>query len=153
SMPTSRFRLRAVPSIVASASICIFLPCLGTAQAYTLASLHNFCAWTSCGDGSIPRLGVIANTGTVFGMTDGGGKHHAGVGVKLVPNPDTGKYKEHVMNSFCTRAACADGEFPNTSVIMDTSGNLYGTTYQGGHYGAGVVFRVSQNGAFTVLHA
>ncbi len=35
----------------------------------------------------------------------------------------------------------------------DRKGNLYGTAYQGGTYGYGVVFKVDKNNNFTVLHS
>jgi uncharacterized repeat protein (TIGR03803 family) len=52
---------------------------------------------------------------------------------------------------------CPDGAFPQTSVVQDGSGNLYGTTHYGGlssngGYGHGVVFEMSRSGAETVLH-
>jgi uncharacterized repeat protein (TIGR03803 family) len=38
-----------------------------------------------------------------------------------------------------------DGEFPVANLIMDKSGNLYGTTKGGGSYGYGTVFKLSPN--------
>jgi len=56
-----------------------------------------------------------------------------------------------------------DGEDPDSTLVFDASGNLYGTTQQGGHVipcpssGCGVVFKLSNNGdgswSETVLHA
>jgi hypothetical protein len=34
--------------------------------------------------------------------------------------------------SFCSQSACADGTNPEGSLIEDPSGNLYGTTEEGG---------------------
>jgi uncharacterized repeat protein (TIGR03803 family) len=36
-----------------------------------------------------------------------------------------------------------DGNYPYAGVIMDSGGNLFGTTYQGGASGDGVVFELS----------
>jgi uncharacterized repeat protein (TIGR03803 family) len=36
-----------------------------------------------------------------------------------------------------------DGAEPNAGLIFDKAGNLYGTTYQGGAYGAGTVFELT----------
>src|ERR1043166_2714912 len=36
-----------------------------------------------------------------------------------------------------------DGEYPDTDLVMDGAGNLYGTTVQGGDFGAGTVFQLS----------
>jgi uncharacterized repeat protein (TIGR03803 family) len=37
----------------------------------------------------------------------------------------------------------ADGGVPNARLIMDSAGNLYGTAYQGGAFGAGTVFKIT----------
>jgi hypothetical protein len=38
---------------------------------------------------------------------------------------------------------CSDGRFPLGNVVFDTSGNLYGTTEQGGTYDGGVVWEIT----------
>lgn len=39
-------------------------------------------------------------------------------------------------------------------VIQDPAGNLYGTTYNGGNYGSGTVFKLAPDGSgFTILHS
>ena len=45
-----------------------------------------------------------------------------------------------------------DGYNPNAGVIQDAAGNLYGTTYYGGAYGAGTVYKLSPQGKETVLY-
>jgi len=48
-----------------------------------------------------------------------------------------------------------DGNTPYASLIFDAAGNLYGTTYSGGVYGAGTVFELTpQAGDWTetILH-
>lgn len=46
-----------------------------------------------------------------------------------------------------------DGGSPDTSLIHDAAGNLYGTTEYYGAYGAGVVFKVDPAGNESVLYA
>ncbi len=46
-----------------------------------------------------------------------------------------------------------DGRFPNAGLIADSSGNLYGTTVNGGASNRGVVFKLSPGGTETVLHS
>lgn len=47
----------------------------------------------------------------------------------------------------------ADGALPIAGVILDAQGNLYGTTFEGGSYGGGTVFTLSNAGKETVLYS
>jgi len=47
----------------------------------------------------------------------------------------------------------ADGGYPTSDVVVDTQGNVYGTTSGGGSANMGTVFRVSANGKETVIHS
>ncbi len=46
-----------------------------------------------------------------------------------------------------------DGGNPDAGLVVDPKGNLYGTTVNGGSYGNGTVFEVSESGNKTVLHS
>ncbi len=46
----------------------------------------------------------------------------------------------------------SDGEYTDTELVMDKAGNLYGTSVQGGAFGAGTVFQVTPTGVHTVLY-
>src|ERR1700675_846703 len=58
-----------------------------------------------------------------------------------------------VLYSFCSVGLCTDGETPRAGLIQDAAGNLYGTTYFGGAYGYGTVFKVDSTGHETVLYS
>jgi uncharacterized repeat protein (TIGR03803 family) len=45
-----------------------------------------------------------------------------------------------------------DGGAPHSGLACDAAGNFYGTTYSGGAYGYGVVFKLDPRGNLTVLH-
>ncbi len=47
----------------------------------------------------------------------------------------------------------SDGDEPRAGVIRDSAGTLYGTTYSGGDYGYGVVFKIDKPGKETVLYS
>jgi len=55
-------------------------------------------------------------------------------------------------------AATGDGQGPNSDIVFDGNGNLYGTTYSGGNSNYGIVFELSPptvaGGAWTetILH-
>jgi len=46
----------------------------------------------------------------------------------------------------------ADGSNPYAGLVADETGNLYGTTYNGGTRDAGTVFRLAPDGTLTTLH-
>src|SRR5664279_183273 len=39
-----------------------------------------------------------------------------------------------------------DGEYTDTDLVVDSSGNLYGTSVQGGAFGGGTIFELSPSG-------
>lgn len=47
----------------------------------------------------------------------------------------------------------SDGSEPDPKMVLDSAGNLYGTTYQGGAKGYGTVFRLAPGGTETVLYS
>src|SRR5262249_19525427 len=62
-------------------------------------------------------------------------------------------HAESVLYSFCAQSSCSDGAGPISDLIADSSGNLYGTANTGGgDCSCGVVFKVTPEGAETVLH-
>jgi uncharacterized repeat protein (TIGR03803 family) len=115
-------------------------------------SIYSFQGGT---DGGFPNAGLIADaSGNFYGTTTSDGTGHNGVVYKLTP-PAAGKTKwtETVLYAF---TGGNDGGDPEARLLIDQKGALYGTTYQGGKKGLGVVFKVSQekDGTWkeTVLH-
>jgi uncharacterized repeat protein (TIGR03803 family) len=93
--------------------------------------LHNFCLAAGCKDGANPVGGLVidSTTGNLYGVTYDGGAHSAGAVFEMTRVD--GKWQEKVIHSFCSGANCEDGEFPGGNVILDSAGNLYGTTLGG----------------------
>jgi uncharacterized repeat protein (TIGR03803 family) len=48
---------------------------------------------------------------------------------------------------------CLDGKYPEGGLIEATDGNLYGTTREGGTYGAGTIFQITPGGVLTTLYS
>ncbi len=113
--------------------------------------LHSFTGGT---DGASPQAGVISDAeGNLYGTTtSGGGTACGGSGCGVVFRLN--KFgKETVLYRF---KGGADGASPS-GVIRDATGNLYGTTHNGGsgcaeYGGCGVVFKLSKTGKKTVLY-
>lgn len=106
-------------------------------------------------DGYAPRSAVIMDaSGVLYGVTSGGGEFAEGTVFSLTPETG-GHWSEATLHSF--EANGTDGAFPNGSLIMDASGNLYGTTVNGGTGGVGTAFELSpQSGGVwieTILHS
>lgn len=109
--------------------------------------LYSFCTQPSCGDGAEPASGVTADSaGDLFGTTQIGGKQNDGVVYELIPNSTKTKYRYKRLYSFCARPNCADGSVPLGSLILDTSGDLYGTATGDSVNGAGTIFELSPDG-------
>src|SRR5260370_20349137 len=98
-------------------------------------------------DGSDPLAGIVFDAaGNIYGTTEFGGTNPLGGTVyELVAPVGTGSYKERVLWKFDQ----TDGYEPVYSLIVDSAGNLYGTTPQGGSNACGVVFKVNVPAAWT----
>jgi uncharacterized repeat protein (TIGR03803 family) len=55
--------------------------------------------------------------------------------------------------SFCSETNCADGNAPFGALVQATDGNFYGTTYAGGSYDDGTVFKLSTAGQLTTIYS
>jgi large repetitive protein len=112
---------------------------------YTEKVLHSFTG--SGGDGGSPVAGLIMDaSGNLYGTTQMGGTGGYGIVFELVNS--FGTYTEKVLYSFTCSGG--DGAYPVAGLIMDASGNLYGTAYTCGTYGNGNVFElVNSSGTYT----
>lgn len=116
---------------------------------YTENVLHSF--GCGSGDGSGPYATLVADSaGDLFGTAESAGDLSAcggfGCGVVFEMVNSGGSYTEKVIYSF----QGSDGQMPVGSLIEDASGNLYGTTEEGGSNGYGTVFElVNSSGSYT----
>jgi len=113
--------------------------------------IHSF--GTISGDGAHPYTALIADlAGNLYGTTGAGGTSNAGTVYEL--SPGAGGWAETILYSFTNGA---DGGYPYGSPVLDSHGNLFGTTMSGGIVGClsscGTVFELSppaiQGGSWT----
>jgi uncharacterized repeat protein (TIGR03803 family) len=95
-------------------------------------------------DGTSPAYGSLISDAArnLYGTTGFGGAYESGVVFELTRNRGGG-WTEKVLYSF---GKDADASNPETGLIMDAAGNLYGTTFQGGIHNYGTVFKLSPAG-------
>jgi uncharacterized repeat protein (TIGR03803 family) len=126
-----------------AALIIGWLSLAATLPAQTFNVFYNFTGGT---DGGVPLAGLIMDTaGNLFGTTSAGGSAGAGTVFKL-----NASGQEQVLYTF---SGGADGANPQSSLLLDSSGNLFGTTYAGGAHGYGTVFELPASGPQKVLHS
>ena len=95
--------------------------------------------------GNHPAGGLIqATDGNFYGVASEGGSYGAGTVFQMTP--------DHTVNVLYNFSGGADGGGPVGGMVEASDGNLYGTTSSGGANGAGVLFRLTTSGSYTVLH-
>jgi uncharacterized repeat protein (TIGR03803 family) len=117
---------------------------------WTETLLHTF----NGNDGQFTYAGLIFDTASnLYGTTLSGGAHGNGTVFELTPEAG-GSWTETVLHNFYDNGK--DGNNPYASLIFDTAGSLYGTTYGGGVYGDGTVFELTPEAGGgwteTILH-
>jgi uncharacterized repeat protein (TIGR03803 family) len=112
------------------------------ANAQTFSVIHNF---TGGSDGANPLSGFFYAAGFLWGTASSGGSSGVGVVFRLSTSGE-----EAVLHEF---TGGSDGANPQGHLVMDRSGNFYGTTTAGGVSNAGTVFKVTRKGVETVLYS
>jgi uncharacterized repeat protein (TIGR03803 family) len=121
--------------------------------------LHIFTGGTGDGDGESPVAGLIMDAnGNLYGTTQNGGGH---LGMGIIFRVDS-MGNETILYAFT--GTNGDGATPQSGLVQDAAGNLYGTTLCGGSFtgnanclggssGYGTVFELSATGQETVLYS
>ena len=107
-------------------------------------------------DGKFPPAGIIRDSaGNLFGTTFEGGSATDCFGGPILGCGTIFELDSSGSESVLHRFVGSDGGFPNGPLVMDTAGNLYGTTIQSGTVanpgGAGVVFKLTPSVTFASL--
>jgi uncharacterized repeat protein (TIGR03803 family) len=131
-------RILALAFVLGLASIT-----LPTAHAQRFSVVHNF---LGSSDGGYPLAGLTVDpAGNFYGTASDDGAYAAGLVYKITPGG-----VQTVLYNF---AGGNDGFRPESSLLRDAAGNLYGTTLQGGTSNAGTAYVVTSAGKETVLYS
>lgn len=108
----------------------------------TITTLASFTG----ADGAYPFSGLVADAaGDLFGTTQLGGTNNAGTVFELVDTANGYAAPTTLLNF----NGAGNGDAPLGSLLVDSSGNLFGTTSGGGAGGKGTVFELSNtNGTY-----
>ncbi len=111
----------------------------GSSTITTLASFNGT-------DGEYPYAGLVMDSsGNLYGTTEGGGSHGDGTIFELVKGSS-------IIRTRASFPVFGLGKYPYAGLVMDSSGNLYGTTYAGGNWSLGTVFELATGSTtFTTL--
>ncbi len=120
------------------------------ANSWAFNALYDFSATY----GVSPSVTLVQGTdGQLYGVAPYGGTglpnctNNCGTVFKL-----TLSGSPTLLHSFCTQTNCTDGAEPGAALLRGSDGNFYGTANAGGANGAGVIFRITPSGTYTVLH-
>jgi uncharacterized repeat protein (TIGR03803 family) len=118
----------------------------GTAFSLATNGAFKVLVTFNSGNGAYPGGTLLLETnGELFGTTEGGGGNGSGGGTVFEMSTNG--------QVFSTLAAFnpTQGAEPVDGLIRDASGNFYGTTYSGGAYNYGAVFKMDTNDVITTL--
>ena len=134
-----------------------------SSSGWTETVLYRF---TGNSDGGAPMAGLLIDPqGNLYGTTQDGGDltcselGQTGCGTIFKLTHGSGGWSENVLYAF---PGGANGFAPQSQLVRDAAGNLYGTTVDGGdltclynspNWGCGTVFKLDARGRETVLHS
>jgi uncharacterized repeat protein (TIGR03803 family) len=110
-------------------------------------TLHHF---SGSPDGAQPQTSLTIDAqGNLYGTTIFGGFENNGTVFKVTPGGT-----ETVLYRFTEVMGVADGVWPNSGLVIDAQGNLYGATFGGGAppNPSGAIFKLAPDGSETLLY-
>jgi uncharacterized repeat protein (TIGR03803 family) len=129
-----------------TAAALLFVGMITSASAKRAPTFEILYEFQGSSDGGNPFAGLVRGTGgQLYGTTVAGGVTGNGTVFKI----ELGG-KETVLHSF---AGGTDGRSPIGGVVLDSAGNVFGTTYYGGTFDSGTVFKIDAAGTETVLYS
>jgi uncharacterized repeat protein (TIGR03803 family) len=133
--------MRTARLLAAITSFILVFVLIGSAQ--TVSFVHLF----DVTDGQYPAFEAFAQgrDGNLYGTTYGGGASGDGT---VFRQSSTGSGNV-VLHSF----SGSDGANPLSGLTLGSDGNFYGTTVSGGAFGWGTLYKIGEDGTFTLLYS
>jgi uncharacterized repeat protein (TIGR03803 family) len=125
---------------------------LGEANVFKIVPSQGFLQtniYTFTSSEGFPTGVTVDSAGNLYGATYTGGTKNLGTVWKLIPvttGKKAGTYTRKVLHTFTTEKG---GEYPETPVTLDSSGNIYGTAIGGNKAcsgGCGTIFELAVDG-------
>jgi uncharacterized repeat protein (TIGR03803 family) len=124
-------------------ALSIFLFLTHSLRAQTGTVLHSF----KSKEGASSMMGLVFDSsGNLYGVA--GGEGGSGAGSVFELSPSGSNWAEKTLHSF---SGGSDGGTPRGTLILDSSGNLYGTAKLGGSNGVGVAYELTKSASGTWL--
>jgi uncharacterized repeat protein (TIGR03803 family) len=102
---------------------------------WILTILYSFSGFSSLAQNGL----IMDGSGNLYGTTYNGGPANIGTVFKLARS--NGVWTYTLLHDF----SGSDGAYPTSSATIDSNGNLYGTTSEGGSFGQGVLYEITPN--------
>ena len=118
---------------------------------WTFTTLYSFGVYTGPGP-AVPWSAVVFDSaGNLYGITANGGTEGSGAVYEL--SPSSGGWTETTLVSF--PSSCSPACVPEAGIIIDSSGNIFGTASCTGFYGCAYELSPSGDGtwALNILHS
>jgi uncharacterized repeat protein (TIGR03803 family) len=124
----------------------------GTVAAPSYASTPTTLVSFNNTNGLYPVGSLIADAhGNLFGTTDQGGQNGYGTVFELVNNGTVAAPSYASTPTTLVSFNGANGRGPDSSLIADANGDLFGTTYSGGQNDYGTAFEITGSGFVTTV--
>jgi uncharacterized repeat protein (TIGR03803 family) len=133
-----------IPKARVAFAITLFVAAVSVAHGQNVSPLFAFPGGP---DGVLPGSLAPQSESGVYGVAEGGnGCAYGGCGVIYKLTADQGEVVVHEFTGGW------DGSDPR-ALLADGNGGVYGTTFTGGAYGSGVIYKVDSSGRFQVLYS
>jgi len=126
-----------------------------TKQGWVDTVLYGFTGQNGDGSGLYWIDLISDKLGNIYGATSFGGTNTTGTVWELVYSKSKKSYSESILYEFGASGS-GDGNNPYGGLAMDSKGNLYGTTLNGGPSNIGTSYKLAKHGKTwkeTILHS